>query len=198
MRPMPPAALAVQFQVGTLALRYPHAVPRVRLHVETKDGRVWAPLDRTASHPPAWGGGGQRCQERQEEGPRRPVTTRPFQVPRCQPTHLGIDLLEQGRGVDLGRRRGWRLGAEGRSGLAHSTQELRPLLGAQGHGREEPLQRQPVLLHLLQASEGMHTQLSAPAGSPWGPTPAPPPPPAHLRMVLASWSRRPMHCRAAA
>lgn len=59
MRPMPPAALAVQFQVGTLALRYPHAVPRVRLHVETKDGRVWAPLDRTASHPPAWGGGGR-------------------------------------------------------------------------------------------------------------------------------------------
>lgn len=71
MRPVPPAALAVQFQVGTLALQYPHAVPRVHLHVETKYGRVWAPLDRAASHPPAWGGGASAA--RRDEGRGRGI-----------------------------------------------------------------------------------------------------------------------------
>lgn len=123
------------------------------------------------------------------------------------PAHRGVDLPEQRRGVDLGRALGWRRGPEGGLHLAHRPQNQGPLLLAQWHGGEQLLQLQPVLAHLVQA----------PAGDPmpggrggWGAGPRQVQAgrfprrcgsalvPTHLWMVAVLWSRRPMHCRAAA
>lgn len=123
--------------------------------------------------------------------PEAPGRTEPL-----RPAHLGVDLLEQLHGADLWAGL-WQ--AEVGLGLEHGTQQCGPLLWGKALLREQLLKLQTIPGHLLQTPSGgegvqwvgrkghLHTHPAGPGCHLVVST--------YLRMVVTSWSTRPMHCR---